>query len=113
MLIPVFLVQIIAKGDGLSATAASAIATAAVTIASLLNLVFLCRPYSRFRAAVVGIASALVFAAVPASIFLLGDMIHLLPAFENPMLLLFIMGLTAVLSIIVHIGPKLVRLNGK
>ncbi|MBQ8380718.1 MAG: HAD-IC family P-type ATPase [Clostridia bacterium] len=111
MLIPVFLVQIIGKGDGLSSAASSAIATAAVTVSALMNLIFLCRPYSKWRAGVVGICSALLLVAIPISVFLLGDMMHLLPAFEDPLLLLSIVGLSAILAVIVHLGPKMVKLK--
>lgn len=111
MLIPVFLVQIIGKGDGLSSAASSAIATAAVTVSALMNLIFLCRPYSKWRAGVVGTCSAMLLVAIPISVFLLGDMMHLLPAFEDPPLLLSIVGLSAILAVIVHLGPKMVKLK--
>ena len=109
MLIPVFLVQIIAKSGVISAPAASAIATAAVTLSALLNLVFLCSPYTKYRAMVVAVSAFLICAAAPVLMFLLGDMMHVLPAFENTGILLAILGLSVVLALIVHVGLRLIN----
>ena len=108
MLLPVFLTQIIGKGDSYSADTVSAVSCLAVTLAAFMNLVFLCRPYTDWRIGIVLIAGALLCVAIPGSMFFLGDMIHLFPAFESKFLLFMILGTTLALSVIVHLGTSLI-----
>ena len=108
MLIPVFLTQIIGKGDAYSSETVSAVACLAVTLAAFLNLVFLCRPYTEWRMGVVLIAMALLCVAIPGSMFFLGDMIHIFPAFDSLFLLFLILGITLVLAVVIHLGTRLI-----
>ena len=108
MLLPVFLAQIIGKGDSYSSETVSAVSCLAVTLAAFLNLIFLCRPYTDWRIGVVLTAGALLCVAIPGSMFFLGDMIHLFPAFDSKFLLFTILGITLVLAIVVHLGTSLI-----
>ena len=107
MLIPVFTTQIVEKFGSFEIEAISAIATVAVTAASFLNLVFICRPYTYWRAGVVCVTAALLGLAVPLSIFLLGDMLNIVPLVLHPILFTVVMSITLGLAVIIHIGVRL------
>ncbi len=103
MLIPVFLVQVIGKDATYTQDSVSAISTLAVTMAAFLNLIFLCKPYTKWRRGVIIICAAVLVVAIPVSI-LLGDMMAILPAFDAPGLFIYGMGMVAALSAFIHIG---------
>jgi cation-transporting ATPase E len=108
MLLPVFLAQIIGKGDSYSSDTVSAVSCLAVTLAAFMNLIFLCRPYTDWRIGVVLTAGALLCIAIPGSMFFLKDMIGLFPAFDSMFLLILILGITLTLSVVVHLGVSLI-----
>ncbi|MBE6634636.1 MAG: HAD family hydrolase [Ruminococcaceae bacterium] len=112
MLIPVFLVQIIGKGDNFSPSAVSAISTMTVTLAAFLNLIFLCIPYTEWRIGVVSAVGSLLVVTLPVSIFMLGDMLHIKPAFENPVFFSIVMGITLLLAFIIHLAPRIASTKG-
>jgi uncharacterized membrane protein len=62
----------------------------ALLIASFINLVALCKPFSKWRASVVIIVGALLAGAIPVSIFVLGDILHFKPIAENPYIFLIL-----------------------
>lgn len=109
MLIPVFTTQVVEKFGTFEIESISAIATVAVTSASFLNLVFLCRPYTYWRAGVVCITGALLGLAVPLSIFLLGDMLNIVSLMLHPILFTVVMSITMGLALIIHVGRKLLK----
>ena len=111
MLIPVLLIQIIGKDATYTQEAVSAISTLAVTFSAYLNLVFICKPYTKWRVGVICISGGLLIATMLISVLLLGDMMHILPAFSAPGLFIYGMGLVALLSIVVHVGTKRVKLK--
>lgn len=113
MLIPVFLVQIIGKGDSFSPAAVSAISTMAVTLAAFLNLIFLCIPYTEWRIGVVTAVGSLLLVTLPVSVFMLNDMIHIKPAFENPVFFAIVLSVTLVLAFIIHVCPRLINKKTK
>ena len=104
MLAPVFVTQVIGKSDSFSAITVSAVCTVALTVAAFMNLVFLCRPYTEWRVGVVCIS--VVFLALVAFVttFLLGDMLHLKPAMDSPLLFFIVTAATVVFAVIVHLG---------
>ena len=104
MLIPVFVTQIIGKSDVFADASVSAICTVAVTLSAFMNLAFLCKPYTEWRVGVICISGAMLCAAAALSVFLLGDMLALLPALDHPILLTVVSGSTLVLSVIIHFG---------
>lgn len=109
MLIPVFTTQIVEKFGAFEAESISAIATVAVTAASFLNLVFLCRPYTNWRMGVVCTTGALLGLAVPLSIFLLGDMLAIEPLTMHPILFTVVMSVTLGLAVIIHVGLRYLK----
>ena len=111
MLIPVFLVQVIGKGSTYTSESVSAIATLAVTLGAYMNLIFLCKPYSKWRIWVVSICGALLGISIPVSMFFLDDMMNLLPAFDNLGLLFYGMGLAIGLALLIHVGIKRIKIQ--
>ena len=109
MLIPVFTTQIVEKFGSFEPESISAIATVAVTAASFLNLVFLCRPYTNWRMGVVCTTGALLGLAVPLSIFLLGDMLAIVPLAMHPILFTVVMSITLGLAVIIHVGLRYLK----
>ena len=107
MLVPVFLAQIIGKSGVISPEGVSAVSTLAVTLAAFMNLIFLCIPYSDWRIGVVCIVCALLAITIPANIFVLNDMLHIKPAFENLTVLIITLSITVLISVAVHLGIKL------
>ncbi|MBE6536986.1 MAG: HAD family hydrolase [Ruminococcaceae bacterium] len=109
MLVPVFVTQVVEKFGAFEAESISAIATIAVTAASFLNLVFLCRPYTYWRMGVVCTSGSLLGLAVPLSIFLLDDMLNIVPLSLHPILFTVVMSVTAGLAIIIHVGLRYLK----
>ena len=104
MLIPVFATQIIGKSDAFADASVSAICTVAVTLAAFMNLVFLCKPYTEWRVGVICISLASLLVAAAINVFLLGDMLGLMPALNHPVLFFVVSGGTVLLSVIIHLG---------
>ena len=73
-----------------------------------MNLIFLCVPYSDWRFGVVSIVGALLFITAPATMFLLNDVLHILPAFENMTVLIIEGGITLVVAVAIHVGIRLI-----
>lgn len=88
LFVPVLVLLILAKLGVISATECSAVATISITLTGFINLTFLCRPYTRWRAAVVGLTALMV---VGASCFLFccwnAIGLELTAAFERPLIL--------------------------
>lgn len=113
MLIPVFVTQVIGKSDVFAAVSVSAICTVAVTVAAFMNLVFLCRPYTEWRIGVICICAALLALFSSLTVFLLGDMLHLKPALDHPILFIVVTSVTVVVSVMIHMGYDFLRKKGK
>ena len=76
---------------GISAECRNSVAMIAVTLIGYVNLFAICRPFTKWRAAVVAIIGAALLLSVPLGL-LLGDMFGFLAALEN---LGFFLGMTA------------------
>ena len=109
MLIPVFTTQIVEKFGSFEIEAISAISTIAVTAAAFLNLVFICRPYTNWRVGVVCVSGALVGLMLPLSVYLLGDMLNIMPLTRHPVLFTVVLSITLGLAVIIHVGIKLIK----
>ncbi len=109
LMIPIFLTMILSRFgvivdvDGvLGRSIVSAICTLSVTFVGFINLLFLCHPYTKWRFYVVLIVFALLVVAFPITIFLLGDMTLVLPAFANLPILFTVLGVGALGALIIH-----------
>lgn len=116
MLVPVVTVLILNKASVITVDGVgSAVATIAVMAVGLINLIFLCRPYTKWRAAVVGIVAGLLAVLNPAAVFILNDMLKILPAFENLHALFGVVGLGVATALLIHLGKIIfgIRTAGK
>jgi cation-transporting ATPase E len=109
MLIPVFTTQIVEKFGSFEIESISAISTIAVTAAAFLNLVFICRPYTNWRVGVVCVSGAIVGLMLPLSVYLLGDMLNIMPLTLHPVLFTVVLSITLGLAVIIHVGIKLIK----
>ena len=113
MLAPVFVTQVIGKSDSFSDVSVNAICTVAVTVAAFMNLVFLCRPYTEWRVGVICISAAFLALISSLTVFLLGDILHLKPAADHPVLFITVTAVTVVFAVLVHLGYGLLVKRGK
>ncbi len=74
MFLPVLALFILQGPLGLSQVCRNSIAMSSMLLVGFLNLVFICIPYTKWRALVVGIIGACLLFSIPASIFILSDM---------------------------------------
>jgi len=102
MLGPVLAVMFSEGFVSMSESARNSIAMSALLVASFINLVALCRPFSKWRATVVLIIGALLGTAIPVSIFVLDDMLHFKPIAENPYIFMILIGATVVFTLIMQ-----------
>jgi hypothetical protein len=102
MLGPVFAVMIMENFVSISESARNSIAMSALLIASFINLVALCRPFSKWRASVVIIVGALLAGAIPVSIFALDDMLRFKPVAENWYMFLILLASTVVFTLVMQ-----------
>ena len=106
--LPVLLIMILGTaGVGVSAECRNASAMVVVTLVGYINLVSICRPFTKFRAIVcVGVALALAGAVVislGASSLGTSDLIGILPALENPGFLIGVVGIGASLALLLQL----------
>ncbi len=103
MFIPVLALMIVEKTvSALSLDCRNSIALWAVTSVGLLNLIFLCVPYTKWRAAVVSIVSILLAVIIPTSMFALGDPFNFAPALEHPVVFLIILSSSIVITSLIQ-----------
>ena len=103
MFIPVLSVMITEKViSGISLDCRNSIALWAVTAVGLLNLIFLCVPYTRWRLAVVLTVTALLTVVVPISIVVLEDTFNFTPAFEHPVVFAVVLGSSLVMGAVIQ-----------
>ena len=103
MFIPVMAVMIMEKViPGISLDCRNSIALWAVTAVGLLNLIFLCVPYTRWRLAVVLTVTALLTVVIPFSIIALEDTFNFAPAFEHPVVFSSVMGASLVIGAVIQ-----------
>ena len=79
----------------------NSVAMLVVTLVGFINLLSLCRPFTKWRVGVCCAVGIGFFIIGPISI-LLNDMIHILPAFQNPMFFFGVLGISISISTITH-----------
>lgn len=103
MLVPIIVGIILLKAGVITSPQFSAISTFAVTLTGYVNLLFLCKPYTKWRVWVVILTAVFLCILIPASIFIVSDMAQLLPAFGNLPVLFATAGVSVSISVIVHL----------
>ncbi len=103
MFIPVLTILLLGlSGFGISSESRNAIAVIAVTLVGLINLLALCRPFTKWRIGVCAIATLGVTVLTVGSI-LLGDTYHLASAGENLMFFIGMIGASVSLAVLMHL----------
>lgn len=105
MFIPVLLLMLLHRFGliGISDLTRNSIAMIIVTLVGFINLISLCRPFTRWRVGVCSIVGAGLLSVSLVSIFLLDDLLFFLPAFENPVFLLGMVGISISLALILRL----------
>ncbi|MBO5879501.1 MAG: HAD-IC family P-type ATPase [Clostridia bacterium] len=103
MFLPVLALMIVEKVSSVSYECRNSISIWSVTAVGILNLIMLCRPFTKWRALVVSIVSACLAVVLPVSIFLFGDTYDLLPAFESPEVFSIVILSCGVITVVLQI----------
>ena len=114
MYLPVLLILILGSvGVGVSAECRNSVAMIVVTAVGYINLLSLCRPFTRFRAWVCLLVGAGIITISPLSVFagsLISpsspDLLGFLPAFENVPFLIGMLGIGISLSLLLELFRK-------
>lgn len=106
--LPVLLIMILGTaGVGISAECRNAAATVVVTLVGYINLVSICRPFTKFRVVVcAGVALALsgaIALSFASPILGIDDLVGILPALENPGFLIGMVGIGASLALLLQL----------
>ena len=103
MFIPVLAVMIVEKiMPSVTLDCRNSIALWAVTAVGLLNLIFLCIPYTRWRLAVVLTVTTLLTVVIPTSIIVLEDTFNFTPAFERPVVFGIVLSSSLVITAVIQ-----------
>ena len=103
MFIPVLAVMIVEKiMPSVTLDCRNSIALWAVTAVGLLNLIFLCIPYTRWRLAVVLTVTTLLTVVIPTSIIVLEDTFNFTPAFEHPVVFGIVLSSSLVITAVIQ-----------
>ena len=103
MFLPVLMIMIVGMMElGISADCRNAVATVIVTMVGFINLLFLCRPFSKWRVGVCALVGAGLGACFAINVFI-EDYLKVFSAMENPMFLFGAMGFAACLALLFHI----------
>ncbi len=86
MLVPVIMLMIVEKFITMSMDSRNSIAMSVIIVVAFINLIALCKPFTKWRATVVSIIGGLLIITIPVSVFLLGDMLLFRPALHNPLI---------------------------
>lgn len=106
MFIPVLTLMLLERFGLASMTDASrnSVGMVMVTVIGFINLVSICRPFTKWRAGVCTLVGAGIIGVALVSIYWLNDMLSFLPAFENPMFLLAMIGVSISLALLLQLS---------
>ena len=104
MFTPVLALMILEKFHRISLTlqTRNSISMVVVTVVGVINLIMLCLPLTKWRAAVVACVGALMLAVAPFSMYLLGDMFVIFPAFDNLKILVIMLLSSAAFAVLLQ-----------
>lgn len=111
LLLPAIALVVLRDTGVIDAATCSAMVMSAVTIAGFVNLIGLCRPYTRWRIAVIIAVLAMVVVTLIVNLTLLGDWLAIRKTVENLPLFFFVAGVSALFAALMQvIRPLLDRL---
>ncbi len=102
MLVPIFALMIVEKLTPMSLDARNSIAMSMVTLVGFMNLVALCRPFTKWRTAVASVIAGLLVILIPVSIFFLNDMLHFKPITEAPLIFGIMLAVSVVFTAVMQ-----------
>lgn len=105
MFIPVLLLMLL-DGFGIitvSDAARNSIAMIIVTLVGYVNLISLCRPFTKWRVGVCAIVGVGIIAVGAFTLFFMNDMLYFIPAIEKPMVLVGMSGVALSLSLLLQL----------
>ncbi len=102
MLIPVVALMIVEKFVTMSLESRNSIAMAVILVVAFINLVALCKPFTKWRAFVVSLIAGLILIAIPVSIFLLQDMLRFKPIIHNPLIFVIMLAVGIAFTILMQ-----------
>lgn len=105
LLIPTIGLLIVSSLGYINDTQRSSIGMLAITLVGIINLAFICRPYTRWRALVLGFATVAIALFIPLG-FLVNDYFGLMPIFEKPEILVASLLLSAAVAALVQLFYK-------
>ena len=103
MLVPIISLMIFEKFYTMLAISRNSISMSVLLLVGFLNLVALCKPFTKWRAAVVAIIGGLLAVTIPVSIFLLRDMFMFKPVMNNPVIFAITLGIGVALTVVLQI----------
>ena len=103
MLLPVVVLMFFEKFTKMSLETRNSIAMAMILLVGFFNLVALCRPFTKWRAAVVSIVGVLLGGLVPVSIYFLGDIFHFKPIIEDWPNFFIMLGVSGLFTVLMQI----------
>ena len=110
MFLPIFLLLLVKpESFAIDTVTRNAVASIAVTLVGLVNLIALCRPFNKWRLGVCGIVVGGIAVAVGINFILRDTVLGLLPAFKNPLFFFGIIGISLSISLIMHLFIKYIE----
>lgn len=106
MFIPVLALMVIEKASALSLDCRNSIAMALVTTVGYINLIAICRPFTKWRVAVVCTVGALLAISVPVSIYFLDDLFGFTHIDENVLVFAIMLSIGIVWTLVLHTFRK-------
>ena len=110
MFVPVLLLMLLDRFKlvSISDMSRNSLAMIMVTLVGFINLVSICRPFTKWRVGVCSIVGAGIVGVAAVSIFALNDMLSFLPVFENPVFSLGMIGVSISLALLLQLFlPKM------
>jgi len=103
MLIPVIALMIVEKFVTMTLESRNSIAMAVILVVAFINLVSLCKPFTKWRATVVALIGGMIAIAIPVSIFLLRDMLRFKPIMHNPLIFVIMLAVGIAFTILMQL----------
>ena len=106
LFIPTLAAMVVASAFSIDEMTRNAVAMLTVTAVGFVNLLALCRPFTKWRFAVVGIVALGLAVTFPVTTLFLGDMLTLTPAFSNMLYLFGTLGIGLAISLLFALFGK-------
>lgn len=103
MLVPILALMILEKFVSMSLDTRNSIAMSLILIVGFINLVALCKPFTKWRAFVVVAVGTLLSATTAASILFLDDMFTFKLVIEEPLIFSVMLGVSALFAILMQV----------